>query len=57
MTQGELKKTSKGSPKPSCESIVNIGKNKVEVISGVLRGDALAVFSGYKFIDSSNSSC
>lgn len=46
--QAILQQMTGGTPKPSCESILNMGgKQRVEVVGPLLLDEALAVFEGY----------
>ena len=47
--QSFIQSISQGSTKPSCESIVNTGKRKTEVIGNVLYQDGIKVFEKFAF--------
>lgn len=49
LSQHNLQAKSGGLPKPSCAAIVNTGGRKIEVIAGLLRDEAQAVFADYVF--------
>ena len=48
--QARLQQLSGGRPKPGCESIVNMGRRRVEVVGPLLMDEGLAVFDGYRFL-------
>lgn len=47
--QADLKKVSKGKPKPDCRELINSGGNKIEVIGPLLQEEGLAVLQAYAF--------
>ena len=44
VSQAALNKSNNGKIKPSCDSIVNVGKSKIEVIGPILEDEGLKVF-------------
>lgn len=49
VTQAMLQQITGGRPKPSCESIINMGKARAEVVGPLLAEEGLAVFEGFVF--------
>ncbi len=49
VSQASLQTMSGGKPKPSAESIINMGRKNVEVTGPMLEDDGLAVFEGYEW--------
>ena len=49
LSQQSLQKKSGGQPKPSCESIVNIGGKKIEVLGPILPEICIQVFEAFPF--------
>jgi len=45
-----LQKHSKGKIKPSCESMINTGSKKIDIIGSILVGEGLKVFEEYPLI-------
>lgn len=50
VSQAMLQELSGGHPKPSAQSILNSGQNKVQVIGPLLAAEGSAVFDGYRFV-------
>jgi tRNA(Arg) A34 adenosine deaminase TadA len=50
VSQAMLQDMTGGTPKPSCESLVNVGGKHVEVVGPLLPQAGLAVFDGYEWI-------
>jgi len=50
VSQSMLQQMSGGRTKPSCESIINTGQKKIEVIGPFISEEGLKVFDGYTFI-------
>ena len=48
--QTALQKVSKGKTKPSCESLINIGNKKIEIIGPVLIEEGLKVIQAFPFL-------
>lgn len=48
-----LQEISGGKPKPSCNSIINTGHKKIEIIGPIIPNEVLKVFYGYEFIPKS----
>ena len=48
--QARLQQLSGGRTKPACDSIVNMGRRRVDVVGPLLLDEGLAVFEGYRFI-------
>lgn len=53
VSQERLQQISGGKVKPSCESIINTGQKKIEIIGPLIQDEGLEVFDGYKFISKS----
>jgi tRNA(adenine34) deaminase len=49
VSQSLLQGLNGGRPKPTCESIVNTGGRKIEVVGGLLEIEGLEVFEGFDF--------
>jgi tRNA(Arg) A34 adenosine deaminase TadA len=49
VSQEMLQQRTKGRPKPSCHSFVNIGKRVVEVVGPLIPNEGIAVFDGFQF--------
>jgi tRNA(Arg) A34 adenosine deaminase TadA len=49
VSQAVLQRLSGGRPKPSCDSPVNTGGRRVEVVGPLLPEEGLAVFAGFAF--------
>jgi tRNA(Arg) A34 adenosine deaminase TadA len=47
--QGALQQQSGGKPKPSCESLLNLGHRRVEVVGPLLLEEGLAVLKTHRF--------
>jgi tRNA(Arg) A34 adenosine deaminase TadA len=50
VSQQMLQVQSEGRPKPSCDSLLNGERQRVEVIGPMLAEEGLAVFAGYEFV-------
>ncbi|MBU3143811.1 nucleoside deaminase [Clostridium sp. CF012] len=50
VSQSMLQQMSGGRTKPSCDSILNTGQKKIEVIGPFISDEGLKVFDGYTFI-------
>jgi len=50
VSQEKLKKASKGNHKPNCSELINLGKNKVEVIGPILENEGFQVFLDFPLI-------
>lgn len=48
--QSELQARTGGGPKPSAESIANIGRHQVEVVGPLLLNEGLAALEGHNFV-------
>ena len=48
--QENINITSGGKLKPSCESIINTGKNKIEITGKILLEEGMHIFKNYQFI-------
>lgn len=49
VSQAMLQGLSGGRPKPDCESLINSGGRRVEIVGPLLADEGLAVFDGYTF--------
>ncbi len=47
--QQDLKKVSKGKPKPDCRHLINTGGSSIEVVGPILPEEGLAVLSAFPF--------
>jgi tRNA(Arg) A34 adenosine deaminase TadA len=50
VSQAMLQEISGGRPKAGCESIINLGRRKVEILGPLLPEEGLAVFDDYLFV-------
>jgi len=50
ISQSQIQKISGGKAKPTCDSIVNTGNTRIEVIEGFMTEEALQVFRDYSFV-------
>lgn len=49
VSQTMLQQLSGGKPKPSCESIISVGRRKVEIVGPLIPEEGLKVFDGFAF--------
>lgn len=54
VSQQKLQQLSGGQPKPSCTSLVNVGRHPVAVVGPLLEDEGLAVFEGYAWLPKVN---